>query len=65
MCDGLQAAQTAGGSDWELRRGGKLLAEEKQKLPQNEENPDPVNVNFTVKEFKYAVHSVPSRSSLC
>ena len=65
MHDGLfQALQSAVGSDGELNRGRQLLSEEEHKLHRSENNSDPINMCFTLKELKYALHSIPGRISL-
>lgn len=60
-----KAVQSAIGSDCELYREGQLLAEEEQTFCRNENNCDAMNTYFILKEFKYAVCSVPGRSSSC
>lgn len=56
-------------SDDELYRRRQLLAEEEQKLRRNEDNSNKCCVcsvkYFTLKELKYAIHSVPRRNSSC
>lgn len=42
-----------------------VLHEEKQKLRGNKDISHPINVYFTPKELKYAVHCVPGWISLC